>query len=164
MRVYRVGPWSLFGVDGDGVPFHFSIGDILDVLVTFVDFGGQVSLDLEGEGAARDVDRDDGLGVVVHYSVSTQGGVVVVAVDEHVQSSGALRRHIISGMGEDVDGIGCVESEDLEDLSVDDAADLCGAGIHRVCIRPSTELATLDELGCCERSLSRSEEHVGRRE
>ena len=93
--------------------------------------------------------------------MSTQGGEVVVAVVE--QSSGALPRHIISGMGEDVDGIGRVESEDLEDLSVDDAADLFGAGIHRVCIRPSTELATFDELCCRELSLGRSEEHVGRR-
>ena len=49
-------------------------------------------------------------------------------------------------MGGDVDGIGRVESEDLEDLSLDDAADLFGAGIHRACIRPPTELATFDEL------------------
>ena len=82
------------------------IGDILDVHVIVVDFGGQVSLDFEGESAARDRDRDDGLGVVVHCSVSTRGGVVVVAADE--QSSGTLLRYIISGMGEDVDGIGCV--------------------------------------------------------
>ena len=39
-------------------------------------------------------------------------------------------------MGEDVDGLGCVESEDLEDLSVDDAADLFGADMHGACIGP----------------------------
>ena len=64
----------------------------------------------------------------------------------------------------EVDDIGRVESQDLKDLSVGDAADLCGAGIHRVCIRPPTELVTFDELCCLKRSLGRSEEHVGRRE
>ena len=144
------------------VSFPFSIGDILDELVIFIDRMGQVSLDLEGEGAARDVDRDDGLGVVVSPRMSTQCGVVVVAVDE--QSSVALLRQIISGMGEDVDGLGCVDSEDLDDLSVDDAADLFCAGIHGACVRGCTEFAIFDELCCRERSLGRSEEHVGRSE
>ena len=73
--------------------------------------------------------------------VPTQGGLVVVPVGEGPY--GALLRQpgIISGIGEDVDGLRCVKPEDLEDLSVrvDAEADLFGAGIHGACIRGCTE-------------------------
>ena len=76
----------------------------------------------------------------------------------------ALLRNSISRMREDVDGLGAIQPEDLDDLSVDDAADLFCAGIHGACVRGCTEFAIFDELCCRERSLGRSEEHVGRSE